>query len=188
MTDSNVIPLDQQNWRPIPDYEDTYEISDYGLIRRIRDGKNTKAGKILALNNDRLGYKRIQLWHDKKRIRQSFAVHRLVMLVFIGEPPEGREVNHKDGDKANNQLGNLEYITHQENIIHSFRELNRTVTVPRGEKSGNAKLTDEKIVEIRKRAAAGETRRAIAEDYGVSHVNITHIVNRKTWTHIEEAS
>lgn len=189
MSDSNVIPLDQQNWKPIPGFEDTYEISDYGVVRRTSDGKNRPTGSIVRHGCDKYGYERVQLWNSKERFVKGFAVQRLVMLAFVGELPDGQEVNHKDGNKANNHVSNLEYVTHRENIIHSFRELNRIETVPRGERAAHAKLTEPQIIQIRERAAKGETRRALGEEFKVSHVAITQIVLRRTWTHVtEEAS
>lgn len=184
MIDSNT----PQEWRPVFGLEDLYEVSEYGYVRRRKPGKNRKAGHVLSLNRDKYGYLRVGMWHTEKQVMVTAAVQRLVMRAFVGERPEGQEVNHKDGNKANNHVSNLEYVTHRENVVHSFKYLGRERTIPRGEKVGSAKLTDEKVIEIRARAAKGETRRALAEAYGVSHVAITAIVNRKTWTHIEEAS
>jgi hypothetical protein len=182
MIDSNA----PQEWCPVIGLEDLYEVSEYGYVRRRKPGKNRKAGHVLALNRDKYGYLRVQMWHTEKRVMVTAAVQRLVMRAFVGERPEGQEVNHIDGDKSNNHVSNLEYVTHKENIVHSFQVLKRHV--PRGEETGSAKLKEFQVIEIRKRAAAGETYRAIAGDYNVSHVTITQIVLRRTWTHIEAAS
>lgn len=183
MFDSIAVPPSQQNWKPIPGFED-YEISDYGTVRRLTDAKSTKAGAYLTPNRDKYGYLRIRLWDARKSGVVQTQVHRLVAKAFIGEIPEGQEVNHKDGNKSNNHVSNLEYVTHQENIAHSFRELNRTETVPRGENAHHAKLTTPQVIEIREKCATGKTRRALAAEYNVSHVAITAIVNRKTWKHV----
>lgn len=184
MSDFNTIPVEQQNWKPIPGFADTYEISEYGIIRRTTNGKNRPVGSVVRPAKDKNGYHFARLWNRDTQESRTASVHRLVMLAFVGEPPEGHEVNHKDGNKTNNHISNLEYMTHYENIIHSFRELNRMETVARGESASQAKLTEPQIIQIRERAAKGETRRALGDEFKVSHVAITQIVNRKTWRHV----
>ena len=171
-------------WQPIPGFERFYEVSEYGEVRRTQNRRWRKKGTAVTLNRDRFGYHRVQLYDSKNRQRLTFAVHRLVMQVFVGACPDGYEVNHIDGDKTNNHVSNLEYVTHQENIQHSFKKLKRMQRVPRGESAGRAKLTTEQVLTIRERAANGERRRALGEEFGVTPECITFIVRRVTWKHI----
>src|SRR6185369_6475365 len=79
---------------------------------------------------------------------QTICVHRLVAAAFIGPCPEGCEVNHKDLNKANNSVGNLEYITHAENVKHA-RQNKKDWRSLRGENSSRGKLTNAQADEIR---------------------------------------
>jgi hypothetical protein len=104
-------------WKAIPDHED-YEVSDFGRVRRIAPGRKTFVGKILRDQNTGAGYRSVALTKNGRAVRKY--VHRLVALAFLGPPPRGREVNHRDGDKLNNSLANLEYVTRSQNNDHAF--------------------------------------------------------------------
>lgn len=115
--------------------------------------------------------------NDKKR---SLYVHVVVMRAFIGPPPPGMEVRHIDGDVGNNRLDNLKYGTPTQNaadkLIHG--------TDQRGEKSARTWLKTKDVLEIRRRAAAGEKKKEIASDYGLSWTGVYHIINRKRWWYV----
>lgn len=103
-------------WKPIPNYENIYEASNFGRIRsvnRIDTNGRKRIGKILKPKIERTGYLRVALFNGGKR--KEYKVHRLVMLAFVGECPYGLQVNHKDENKRNNMLANLEYVTPKEN-------------------------------------------------------------------------
>lgn len=105
------------NWRPIQGHPD-YEVSIDGRVRRSSSGKGAKAGHILAPHTTADGYLRIGLRHDGRHCNHR--IHRLVAVAFLGPPPSNRhQVNHKDGDKTNNQANNLEWTTCRENILHA---------------------------------------------------------------------
>lgn len=106
-----------ENWRPVPHHEE-YEVSDLGRVRRAAPGRKTFVGKVLRPQQVGTGYRAVALTKNGKA-RQMY-VHRLVMLAFVGQPPPRHEVNHRDGDKANNALANLEYVTRSENNNHAF--------------------------------------------------------------------
>jgi len=169
-----------ETWKAIEDYEGIYEVSDVGRVRVIVK-RHSVSPHVLNPSSDRYGYKRVNL--QVNSIRKGFAVHRLVAGAFIGYCPKDMEVNHKDGDKTNNHIGNLEYTTHVENIRHSFRELGRARTVPRGEDAGMAKLTYGKVTEIKDMLIGGYSHRHIAVQFDVSYVAIGCIARGKTWTH-----
>lgn len=121
-----------------------------------------------------------------KKRKKGLYIHRLVALAFIPNPDGKPHVNHKDGDKQNNALSNLEWCTHRENMRHAYRTglLPAPPLTQPGEGCRLAKLTEEKVREIRRRVAAGETQTAVARDYAVTKGAVGHIVRRDTWTHI----
>jgi hypothetical protein len=113
-------------WKDIPEYEGIYQASNLGRIRTI-EGKvthNDRLGemhwksRILKGRGDSPAGARVYLWKDKQP--KDFLVARLVALTFLGEPPEGFTVNHKDGNRLNNSIENLEWLSVADNIKHGF--------------------------------------------------------------------
>lgn len=103
-------------WKDIKGYEGLYQVSDEGNVRRILKSGNTKQVKC----KDGLYYT-VSL--SKNGRYKSFNVHRLVAEAFLDRPEGKTEVNHIDGDKHNNNLSNLEWVTQQENHIHALEVL-----------------------------------------------------------------
>jgi hypothetical protein len=110
-------------------------------------------------------------------------VARVIYEAVHGPVPEGLQVNHKDGNKANNSIANLEAITPLENIEHSIRTGLRGPQ-PRGEQVHASKLSESQVVEIRALLADGLTQQVIADRYGVAQATISWIKLRKTWRHV----
>ena len=144
------------------------------------------------------GYARVSL--NREHRLQVASVHILVTRAFLGEPPPGQEVNHRDGVRMNARLDNLEYLTTAGNIIHGWRELGRlsrcneryeaiqpTTGEHRntGERNGLAKLNDAMVREMRAIYATGHvTSREIAERFGIGSVTAYYAIARKTWRHV----
>ena len=105
-----------EEWRLIVDFPD-YEVSSTGLIRNI------KRQTILKKSTNSYGYKVLSLYKDKKDT--SVRVNRIVALSFIPNPENKPCVNHIDGDKANDNVSNLEWCTYSENEIHSVKVLGK---------------------------------------------------------------
>lgn len=99
-------------WKDIVGYENLYQISNTGFVKN-NDGLILKGSSIR-------GYKTCLLCNNKKR--KGFRTHRLVALHFIDNPLNKKEVNHIDGNKANNNVDNLEWSTRLENAQHAARE------------------------------------------------------------------
>lgn len=99
-------------WKPIEGFGH-WQVSNFG---RIRSGKT---GRVLKQGTTRLGYKHIVRIIDDRV--KSVQVHRIVAIAFLGHPCGNRnEINHIDGNKANNHVSNLEWVSRQENMEHAW--------------------------------------------------------------------
>lgn len=106
-------------WKPIAEFNGVFEISNLGAIRRFKGGRY----HILTPTKSTGGYLRVCLCLNNKNYVR--AVHRLVALTFIEKGAYANVVNHKDGNKLNNALENLELVTQKENHLHAL-SLKRT--------------------------------------------------------------
>lgn len=114
---------DIEIWMDFPDYEGYYKVSSLGRIKspEKKDAKGViRKERIIkgAKNNE--GYWRLRLWKDGVSI--STSVHRMVALTFLENPENKPRVNHKDNNPSNNNVLNLEWATHQEDIDHKCRQ------------------------------------------------------------------
>lgn len=109
-------------WKPVPNYEGLYEVSNFGNVRSIYRYK-----KVLKPMLSNTGYKRVDLFKNKKK--QQVSIHRLVAKVFVANPYNKPFVNHKDETRYNNNADNLEWVTHKENCNYGTaikRRVNNT--------------------------------------------------------------
>ena len=111
-----------ENWQDVPGWEGFYAVSDTGRVKALARSVPGRPGVFINRRERQLtisttddGYRRVWLSRDNKRT--EFKVHQLVALAFIGPRPEGMEVCHNDGDKANNTPANLRYGTRSENTL-----------------------------------------------------------------------
>ena len=118
--------LSDEVWKDIPCYEGIYQASNLGRIRST-EGKTTYSRKhgvrhwksrVLKPKVDNQSSQRVSLWKEGKR--KDLLVHRLVAATFLGKPPKNYTVNHKDGNRLNNCIDNLEWISLADNIRHGF--------------------------------------------------------------------
>lgn len=170
-----------ERWLPVLDWKTHYEVSDRGRVRRIAKGQGAVYGRIFANHLDDWGYPRVILSDAPRRVMPR--VHQLVARAFLGECPVGHQHNHRDGDKTNNHIENLEYVTPAANVHHAWR--NGLCTPNRGEKHGMSKLRDQDVRDIREFVAAGQSHYAIAVQFGVTRPLIGMIANRKIWRHLK---
>ena len=165
-----------EKWRDVVGYEGVYEVSSIGRIKRIKPGRATNPGKILKPNLGSRGRLTVALTNNG--VSRSFHIHCLVALAFLGDRPPGKTINHIDYDKLNNNVDNLEYITHSENILHAYQH---GFVGGRGERQGQAKLTEHDVRLIRK-SPLGST--ALGLHYGVARGTIKCIRNFATWKQV----
>ena len=105
----------EEIWCPIKGYEGLYEVSDKGRVRSIKFGKE-RILKPLRIN---CGYLQVQLWKNGEK--KMYLIHRLVAQTFTPNPDNLPEVNHKDEDKENNSVQNLEWCDRKYNINYGIR-------------------------------------------------------------------
>lgn len=104
----------EEIWKCIDGYEGLYQISNFGNVK--------KEGRFLFPSQAN-GYLNIALHKNKKS--QNKAIHQLVASAFIKNPYKRKEVNHKDGNRSNNYVDNLEWVSHSDNILHSYHYLRK---------------------------------------------------------------
>lgn len=181
-------------WKSIPGYGKHYQISREGVIRinprspRLRKAPELmkhrkgysllRAGDLVRQHVRSGGYLFTNLRKEDGR-NHSISVHRLLMLTFKPTRKPNRQVNHKDGNKLNNCLSNLEWVTHRENLAHAWEFGLR-------KKPDRAILTATQVSEIRQRYVKGRrpTLRDLGGEYGVTHHAIYRIVKYKNWKHV----
>jgi len=177
-----------EKWKVIADCSH-YEVSNRGQVRSLPRlvkcrgaGLRQVVGGIVKQPALKItGYRLATLSLDAGG-RRTFLVHLLVLKAFRGTPPvTGMVCRHLDGDVDNNRLANLVWGTCKENMDDQRRH----GTLSMGENHPCAKLTDKKVLRIRKLFATGEyTQKALAVWCGIAVASMYAIVHRKTWKHI----
>jgi len=171
--------IPQEKWLPIVGYEGHYEASNHGRVRIVKDRPRTFVGQVLKPNvNGRSGYLYAHL--NKDGVRKLVSIHRLVAAAFIGACPEGKEVNHKDGIKSNNQPYNLEYLTRSDNHFHAYRNGLKVSLGLKGVTNGRTVLTESDVFSVRSRLGA-ETQVEIAKSLNIAQTTVSAIATRKNW-------
>lgn len=115
----------KEEWRDIPGYEGDYQVSTLGGVRNV----GTDPPRQLKPWRHPAGYTCVTLCRDKKKVKHL--VHRVVAETFLPNPEHKPQVNHKNGDKADNNVNNLEWCSNQENSRHSAYVLGNETTNPK---------------------------------------------------------
>lgn len=102
-------------WRDIPNYEGLYQVSNYGQVKSLKQRKE----KLLKQAKEKNGYYSVSL--NKDGNSETNTIHRLVAKAFIENPNNYPCVNHKDGNKGNNCVDNLEWVNHSKNMKHAYK-------------------------------------------------------------------
>ncbi len=176
-----------EEWKTVPGFSGHYEASSLGRIRvkdrvvvkRHRSGKLIRqkyAGRLLnPCKTDGLGHMVVHLGIDGRKMNVS--VHRMVLLAFVGEPGDGHEACHNNGNASDNRVENLRWDTHEANncdrIIHGTYAL--------GEDHAMSKLTELQVLEIR---VSGMSIGKISALYGISRSQAYRIRTGKAWRHV----
>lgn len=158
-------------WEKVPGF-DYYEVSDTGLIRNVHHRIICRNGVIKTVPEHilkpciaRNGYLMISLWKGNKP--RYLYMHRLIAKLFIPNPDGFPVVNHRNGIKTDNSLGNLEWTTYSGNNTHAYRT---------GLKTKSKKLGANEVETIR---ASNKTGRELSREFGVCEATISAVKNHK---------
>lgn len=173
-------------WRAIPGYEGTYEVSDQGEVRSLdrvvhfADGRVRQyRGQVLAQYADGCGYPKVTLKRQDRGNRVH--LHILLAAAFIGPCPEGQEVCHNDGNPANCTRGNLRYDTRFGNSAD--KKLHGTLL--QGEQVASSRLKPDTVKAIR--ALRGVQRvRDVAAAFGTCPSHVCNIQRGRRWAHLKD--
>lgn len=171
---------EHQEWRDVFEFQGLLQVSNFGNVRtveRVRTDGRIEPGKILSQKIKKNDYLEVSLRYNKTR--KWFLVHRLVASAFLTEIPETECVNHKNGNKKDNRVENLEFTTFKGNSNHAVR----TGLCKNEEKHYKAKLTKENVIEIR---SSSKTPEELSLQFAVSNGTIHCVRKRKTWKYVKE--
>lgn len=170
----------REEWRRLvyqgKDYGNWYEVSNYGEIR------NPRTKKVRRKNILKTGYYFVNGSIGSRKYKITFKNHKAVAETFIRNPNNFPIINHKDGNKLNNHVNNLEWCTFKHNTQHAYA--NGLVLIKRGEDSSSAKLTLGQVEYIRKNYIPRDRKfgtRGLARKFGVHHSTIENILKYVTW-------
>lgn len=173
-------------WREVPGYEGLYEVSSEGRFRSLdrdvgdgRGGPRNRKGCEKAQSFDQDGYLQVRLCKGGKA--KTWKAHRVVAAAFIPNPNGLPAVNHRDCNKQNNAVSNLEWCTGAQNQQHALQSGRFSP-----EKARNGKLKPDQAHEIRAAIATGRSCRSVAFAYGVKPAAVYHIRDGKTWWQLSE--
>ncbi|MFC7347292.1 NUMOD4 domain-containing protein [Chryseobacterium zhengzhouense] len=168
-------------WKPIKDYEGLYEISDLGHVRRLDavvergDRPMLVKGGIMQLRDNGSGYLRVKLSKNNKSRR--VLVHRLIAEHFLDKVDNLTVINHKDGNKQNNNLSNLEWTTQRENIIHARKT--GLIDVEKWKKSiSKSTHNSKKVIDIKTGVVYDSISKA-AKQIGIDRGTLSDYLNDK---------
>ena len=157
-----------EEWKTISD-EDAYEVSSEGKVR------NKSSKHIKSLRFDKYGYLRVTLYPSGK----TYTVHRLVAKAFLED--EDEQVNHINGDKADNLVSNLEWCSSSQNARHRDKVLSRKWV---GQMNPNSSLTIGTVREVKYGDFLGLNNREIGDIYKISSEQVRKIRSGQRWNHI----
>lgn len=175
-----------EDWKPIKQ-SDHILVSNTGKVKSLdrtvfNKGCNAytkvkgREYKIRVLPN---GYARVCIKVDNKFVDRY--VHRLVAESFLGDV-EGKQINHLDGNKLNNNVSNLEIVTFKQNISHAVKHK----LYKNGEQHGHANVSNKTILKMRKDFRNGKSYIDISTKYNISYVKTWRILNNKIYKYIQE--
>jgi len=174
-----------EEWRDVVGFEALYQVSSLGRVRSCdrviydnRGYSKSRKSRLLSPTIDKYGYYKLHL--SKNDVRGYFTIHVLVAKAFIGDRPDGLQVNHINGVKTDNRPENLEYVTGSRNIVHA-QDMGLK---PVGSRCWQAKLSESDVSTIKALIRQGVNIIEIADRYGVVKQTISSIKQGVTWKHV----
>lgn len=173
----------KETWKPIPGYNGSYEASSMGRIKSLGKDSGTllkkrpKHDTIMKQYVSKTGYANVGL--SKNGVCRQYRVHKLIAFAFIKNKNKYPYINHKDCNKLNNNISNLEWCTHLQNIRHAVR--NGKFDNRKGEQHGYSKLKKKQVLFIRKSKIRSFK---LAKKFNVTPQAIYRVRKFLTWTYI----
>jgi hypothetical protein len=165
-----------EDWRPVVGWEADYSVSSLGRVRRDTASVRWPAGLIRPAMHPK-GYLQVCLRVSPRK--HTIRVHILVAAAFLGPRPDGLTINHIDGNKLNNAVSNLEYVTQQRQIRHAFEH---GLSRQDGEHNAIHVLTEAEVVWAREQyAALAVTQQELANRFGVDRTTIRDMLHGRNW-------
>ena len=153
----------------------TWYVSDHGNIHTVTSTGKVRQRKTFEIGGHRTKYQAISINSAPEKY-----VHRIVAMAFIDNPNNLPTINHKDGNKDNNHVSNLEWSTHSDNLKHAYRVLDREPST--GPKRGLRNITFQDAEDIRELYASGSwSYNALGRQYGLYAPSIKSIILGKTY-------
>lgn len=180
-----MIKIKIEEWKDVPGHEGSYQVSNKGRVRSLdryvpacNNSERFSEGRILSQQVEGKGYYQVRLCLNGDK-GKYFKVHRLVLMAFVGV--SDLQCNHKDCDKSNNYLENLEWCTQSENMMHAYENGLITPSHVKGEDHGGSKLTESDVRRIRKLLDSDIPQKEIASLFGIKQQQVSKINTGKRW-------
>jgi hypothetical protein len=177
-------------WRAVGGWEGFYEVSSSGQVRSLPRMVASSSGRLRRcparilkpwLNGN--GYPCVTLCRSGFELPRR--IHRLVAHAFIHRESADLQVNHKDGNRQNCTVPNLEWVTARGNLLHAYHQLG-SIRVPdnTGDRGPKAKLTNAQAREIARRCALGEGTGDLAREFEVAAQTISSLKHGYAWSSV----
>ena len=175
-----------ERWLPVVGYEGLYEVSNCGRIRSLgrkiphkhAGHTSTVPGRILSPFPKKNDYLCVSLLSRDSKREQAHVAH-LVAAAFIGPRPGGFFIDHKDGNKRNNGVWNLRYLTPKESSNAGNFDFNTS----RGDKRSDTKISDADVIELRRLSAEGMLQKDLAKMFNIGKSQTGRIIRRERRNH-----
>ena len=173
--------MNNEEWKDVIGFEQYFMVSDHGRVWSKR------SNKVLSQGMSKTGYPVISTrLGGRKGKAICKKVHRWVAEAFIGVMEKGLYVNHKDGDKTNNHVSNLEWCTASENMKHAYES--GLLTVKTWEENPHSKLNTESVRYIRENYRPYSStfgQRALARKFSVNKTTIERVIKNESYRSIK---
>lgn len=170
----------EEVWKDVVGHEGLYEVSNLGRIRslpRITTSRPMKGKLLSTATKDTKRYEKVCLSYNGNY--KYYKVHQVVARAFIDNPENKPQINHIDGNRHNNKVDNLEWVTSTENNSRAKKH-----GMLLGENHQNTNYTEEQIKEVKLMLKQGLKNIDIERVTGINHKRISEIKCGKVWSHI----
>ena len=169
-------------WKTLVYHSEKYDRFEVSTDGRIRNSMNKRDYKTFV---NKRGYEQVCVSLGSTDKKKVFKIHRAIAETFLPNPDNKPEVNHKDGDKLNNALYNLEWATGAENMRHA--SASGLLNIKKGTEVYNAKLTAQDVLYIRENYIPRHSQygaRALGRKFDVNHSTILDIINHIAYVNV----